>query len=82
MEMPVATIERIEHGVVTARVERGRRHGKFACLAFGSNVGPILLTSLDDVADFLRSNPGSGVRMNPGWNKIVRNIYIDGVRLR
>jgi len=68
-------------GVVTGRVERGA-DGLFACHEFGSNVTPTRFASLDDVADFLRSRPRSGVRMNPGWDRITRNIYIDGVRLR
>lgn len=79
--MPVARIERVIGGIVTGRVERGS-DGLFACHDFGSNVTPTRLSSLDDVADFLRSRPRSGVRMNPGWGRITRNIYIDGVRLR
>lgn len=79
--MPVARIERVVAGVVTGRVERGS-DGFFACHDFGSNVTPTRLASLDDVADFLRSRPRSGVRMNPGWGRITRNIYIDGARLR
>lgn len=63
------------------RVERGS-DGKYACHHFGSNVAPVPRASLDDVADFLRTHPRSGVRMNPGWGKISRNIYIDGVLLR
>lgn len=79
--MPVARIERVDGGIVTGRVERGS-DGLFACHEFGSNVAPTRLASLDDVADFLRSRPRSGVRMNPGWVRITKNIYIDGVRLR
>jgi hypothetical protein len=66
---------------VTGSVERGS-DGLFACHDFGSNVTPTRLAALDEVADFLRSRPGSGARMNPGWCRISRNIYIDGVRLR
>jgi hypothetical protein len=79
--MPVARIERIVSGSVTGRVERGS-DGLFACHDFGSNVTPTRFATLDEVADFLRSRPGSGVRMNPGWGRITKNIYIDGVRLR
>lgn len=79
--MPVARIERIVAGTVTGRVERGS-DGLFACHGFGSNVDPTRLATLDEVADFLRSRPGRGVRMNPGWGRITRNIHIDGVRLR
>lgn len=79
--MPVARIERVVRGSVTGRVERGS-DGLFACHDFGSNMTPTRLATLDEVADFLRSRPGSGVRMNPGWGRITRNIYIDGVRLR
>jgi hypothetical protein len=79
--MPVARIERVIGGLVTAWAEPGS-DGYFACHHFGSNVHPAHLSSLDEVADFLRSHLGSGVRMNPGWVKIVRNIHIDGVLLR
>lgn len=79
--MPVARIERIIAGVVTGRVERGSG-GFFACHDFGSNVDATSLASLDDVADFLRTHPRSGVRMNPQWKRITRNIHIDGVLLR
>ena len=79
--MPVARIERVIGGIVTGRAERGS-DGHFACHDFGSNVTPTQLASLDDVADFLQSRPRSGVRMNPGWSRITRNIVIDGVRLR
>lgn len=79
--MPVARIERIIAGVVRGRVERGSG-GFFACHAFGSNVDATLLASLDDVADFLRTHPRSGVRMNPQWKRITRNIHIDSVLLR
>lgn len=79
--MPISSIERVVGGIVTGRVERGS-DGLFACHDFGSNVAPTRLASLDDVADFLRSRPRSGVRMNPGWVRITRNIFIDGVRLR
>jgi hypothetical protein len=27
----------------------------------------------------LRANPGSGVRMEPRWSKIVDDIYIGGI---
>ncbi len=79
--MPVARIERIVIGVVTGRVERDSS-GFFACHHFGSNVDATPLASLDDVADFLRTHPRSGVRMNPQWKRITRNIHIDGVLLR
>lgn len=63
--MPVARIERIVGGIVRGRVERGS-DGLFACHEFGSNVHPVALSTLEDVADYLRANPSSGVRMNPG----------------
>lgn len=79
--MTVARIERIVGGRVVGRVERGS-DGNYACHHFGSNVAPLPLSTLDDVADFLRAHPRSGVRMYPGRNKISRNIYIDGILLR
>jgi len=45
----------------------------------GGNKRPLTFSTLDDVADFLRSKPGSGVRMNPGWGKIIDNIFIEGI---
>ncbi|WP_027992025.1 hypothetical protein [Sinorhizobium meliloti] len=79
--MPITKIERIVGGRVIGRVERGS-DGNYACHHFGSIVDPVTCASLDDVADFLRANSRSGVRMNPDWRKISRNVYIDGVFLR
>lgn len=79
--MPIARIERIVGGVVRGTTEPGA-DGQFACHAFGSNIDPIRCANLDDVAAFLRANPGGGIRMNPGWVKITKNIYIDGILLR
>ena len=79
--VPVSRIERIVGGVVTGRVERSS-DGFFACHDFGSNVDATPWVSLDEVADFLRSHPRSGVRMNPQWKRITRNIHIDGALLR
>ena len=79
--MPVARIERIIAGVVRGRVERGSG-GFFACHAFGSNVDATPLASLDDVADFLRTHPRSGVRMNPQWRRMTRYMPSVGVLLR
>jgi hypothetical protein len=86
--VPVGRIERIVSGVVIGRVERNA-DGDFVCMDQGSNqFGPRYKT-LEEVAHFLRNNPRAGVRMmtlnprNPtspeSWNKVVRNIYIDGV---
>jgi len=79
--MPVTRIERIGGGVVRGRVERSS-DGLFACHDFGTNVAARRFASLDEVADFLRSRSRSGARMNPGWVRITKNIYIDGMRLR
>ncbi|MCZ7445590.1 MULTISPECIES: hypothetical protein [Rhizobium/Agrobacterium group] len=79
--MPVTRVERIVGGLVIGRVERGS-DGYYACHHFGSNVDPLPLNTLDDVADFLRAHPRGGVRMYPGRKKISRNIYIDGIFLR
>ena len=76
--MPVSRIERIKDGTVLGRAEPGK-DGKYRCLPDGSNKRPFAFSTLDEVADFLRANPGSGVRMNPGWGKIVDNIFIDGI---
>jgi len=76
--MPVTRIEKIVSGVVIQCAEPNK-DGLYECHEFGSNVSPVKFASLNQVADYLRSNPGSGVRMNPGWSKISKNIYIDGV---
>ena len=74
----VARIERIIVGVVMNRVEPDE-NGSFHCLPQGQNMAPLLKTSLDEVADWLRTNPKGGVRMNPTWTKLSRNIFIDGL---
>jgi len=79
--MPVARIERIVGGTVRASAARDAS-GRYIGHLFGSNVDPVPLATLDDVAAFLKSNPKSGVRMNPGWTKISRNVHIDGILLR
>ncbi len=52
-----------------AQAARGAHRGKYVCHPQGSNMSKIPFLTLDDVADFLRTNPGSGVRMNPGRRK-------------
>ena len=76
--MPVSRIERIKGRIVLGRAEPGR-DGWYRCLPDGSNKRPEKFLTLDEVANFLRANPGNGVRMNPGWGKIVNNIFIDGI---
>lgn len=77
--MPVTRIEKIVDGKVVQRATRDR-YGFYRCLAAGTNEGPVSFLSLDEVADYLRKHPRSGVRMDPGWSKISRWIFIDGVR--
>ena len=76
--MPVARIEKIVGGTIVQRAEPNR-DGLYECYPFGSNVSSIKFHSLDDVAAYLRSHPRSGVRMNPNWSKISKDIFIDGV---
>ncbi|UZE46987.1 hypothetical protein ONR75_18455 [Rhodopseudomonas sp. P2A-2r] len=77
--MPVSRIEKIDaSGAVAQQVELST-DGTYHCLHFGNNVETVHFTTLDDVANFLRANPKAGVRMNPGWSKISKSIYIDGV---
>jgi hypothetical protein len=76
--MPVGRIERIVSGTILGKVETDS-DGSYNCFAEGSNMHPSKFSSLDDVADFLSKNPRGGVRMNPGWGKIVENIFIDGL---
>ena len=42
-------------------------------------MGPETFSTLDEVAAYLRKNPKAGVRMNPGWTKISKHIFIDGI---
>lgn len=77
----VTRIEKIAGGVALQRVERakiGKSKGLFVCLADGSNKEQVPFATLDEVADYLTTNPGAGVRMNPGWSKVVDFIHIDG----
>jgi hypothetical protein len=76
--MPVSRIEKCDaSGKTVQRVER-HRDGRYHCYHFGDNANPIHFATLDDVAEFLRKNSKAGVRMNPGWSKISKRIYIDG----
>lgn len=80
--MPVHRIEKIIGGVVVATAEvakRGPFAGQLVCLSIGSNMANVPFTTLTGAAHFLRAHPGSGIRMNPNWSKIVDGIHIDGV---
>ena len=81
LPLPITRIERIVSGSIAAAAAPAS-DGRYACHEFGSNIDPVRLSSLDEVADFLRANPKSSVRMNPGWTRISRNLYIDDVLLR
>ena len=76
--MSVERIEKILRGIVVQRAERNKE-GFYVCHAFGTNVAAKNFSSLDEVADYLRGNPGSGVRMDPGWSKISEDVFIDSV---
>ena len=71
-------IERIVSGRVVGAAKL-YSNGQYRCHPAGQNVEDRWFTTLEDVAAFLRANPGSGVRMTPDSSKIVDNIYIDGV---
>jgi len=77
--MAVARIEKVDpSGVVVQRAELGP-DGNYHCLPSGNNVDTVYFKTLDEVADYLRTNAKAGVRMNPGWSKISRRIFIDGI---
>lgn len=76
--MPVSRIEQIVGGKVMKRVVPSKT-GKFRCFPKGMNTDPVWFTTLDEVADYLRTNLHSGVRMQPGDSKIVDHIHIDGL---
>jgi hypothetical protein len=83
--MTVLRIEQIKAGVV-AREADPATDGKYRCFFRGSNMDPVLLSTLDEVADFLRMHPRyflrmhprSGVRMTPHGGVVRDNIFIDG----
>jgi hypothetical protein len=77
----VTRIEKIVGSLVVQRAAVAKREmhkGKYVSYPQGSNMDKIPFLTLDDVADFLRTNPGSWVRMDPGSSKVVEFIYIDG----
>jgi hypothetical protein len=75
--MTVLRIEQIKAGVVTREADPAT-DGKYRCFFRGSNMDPVLLSTLDEVADFLRMHPRSGVRMTPRDGAIRDDIFIDG----
>jgi hypothetical protein len=75
--MPVLRIEQIKAGVVTREADSAT-DGKYRCFFRGSNMDPVLLSTLDEVADFLRMHPRSGVRMTPLGGVVRDDIFIDG----
>lgn len=77
--MPVTRIEKVDTSGSSKQRAEPDADGQYHCFHFGKNVDPVYFRTLDDVAEFLRRNPKAGVRMNPGWSKISRRIYIDGV---
>ena len=72
-------IEKIDTSGTAKQRAEPSADGQYHCFCFGKNVDPVYFRTLDDVAEFLRKNPKAGVRMNPGWSKISRRIFIDGV---
>lgn len=80
--MAVLTIDRRVGGSIVASASvasRGVLKGKYVCHAFGDNAHGIPFDTLDEVADFLRANPRTSVRMRPGWSRYSEDIYIDGI---
>lgn len=71
-------IERIKGGRVIGEPKL-YSNGKYKCHPDGDNKSPVWCSTLEEVADYLQKNPGSGVRMDPGGGKISENILIDGV---
>lgn len=77
--LPVTRIEKFDASGSPKQRAEPDADGQYHCFHFGTNVSPVYLRTLDDVAEFLRKNPKAGVRMNPGWSKISKGIHIDGV---
>lgn len=76
----VDRIEKIEGGRVTkSAIKYHRGGGRFyECFEPGQTRDPIWLSTLDEVADFLREIPNRRVRMEPGSAMTSRCIHIDG----
>ena len=75
----VNRIEKIEDCVVTKMADRFRRNGGefFECFEPGEAKNLIWLSTLDEVATFLRAVPDRRVRMQPGSAMTSRHIHID-----
>lgn len=74
--MAVKRIERIHDGSVTGTAHRDTK-GKFVCHMVGLNTDRIEFDTLDEVAEYLRSNRTAGLRMAPSWKKF--NSAIENV---
>lgn len=79
--MTVKIISRVVDGRTAMTAEKSRKTGMYHCHHPGENTNSVMFASLDEVAEFLAANPKSGVRMNPGWSNISKNIYVDGSSL-
>jgi hypothetical protein len=77
--MPVSQIEKRDTGGTVVQRAEPAKDGKYRCFFRGTNMDPVLLITLDEVADFLRTHPRSGVRMSPGDGVIRDHIFIDGI---
>lgn len=77
--MAVTRIEKIDKAGMVVQTCARHPDGKFRVFLRGTNMDAAALNTLDEVADFLRKNPRGGVRMNPGWSRIVERIHIDGI---
>lgn len=76
----VDRIEKIENSTVTKTAVRYCRNGGefFECFEPGETRNPIWLSTLDEVATFLRAVPDRRVRTQPGSAMTSRHIHIDG----
>lgn len=74
----VERIERIVNGVVLNIA--ATRNGRYCCLPRGQTLTEyaVYFETLEEVAAYLIRHPRSSVRMDPGWDRIVDNICIDG----
>lgn len=79
----VERIDRIVDGNLENWIEKRKKDGKYICYPPGQTLGQFAITfdNLDDVAEYLLDNLQSSVRMNPNWDRVVDDIYIDGIAL-
>ena len=71
-------VEQIIAGTVVRKALLSR-DGCYRCFPEGRKTHVVKLSTLDEVAAFLRADPRGGIRMTPTNGIIRKHIHIDGV---